>query len=58
MARAIPLDGATRAGSRPLERLRSAVSLTLAGLRLVGAAFAEARQMQRGARHRFPFLEE
>ena len=57
MARTIPLDGATGAGSTPLERLRSAVSLTLSGLRLVGATFAEARQMQLEARRRFHFLD-
>lgn len=56
--RAIPLNGAVGAGSRLLERLRSATSLTHSGLRLVGATFAEARQMQLEARRRFHFLDD
>ena len=55
---AIPLNCAVGAGSRLLEQLRSATSLTHSGLRLVGATFAEARQMQLEARRRFHFLDD
>jgi hypothetical protein len=52
------LDGALGAGSRLAERLRSAVSPVFSGLRLVAAAFAEAREMRRDARRRFHFLDD
>jgi hypothetical protein len=56
--RAIPLGGVTGAGSWLLQRLGPAMSVALAGLRLVGDALIEARQMQREARRRYPhFLE-
>ena len=56
--RAIPLGGATGTGSWLLERLGSAMSVALAGLRLIGEALVEARQMQREMRRRYPhFLE-
>ena len=44
--------------TRLLGRLRSAMSVALAGLRLVGEALIEARQMQREMRRRYPFLHE
>jgi hypothetical protein len=52
------LDGALGAGSRLAERLRSAASPAFSGLRLVAAAFAEAREMRRDARRRFHFLDD
>ena len=39
-------------------RLRSAMSAALAGLRLVGEALIEARQMQREMRRRYPSFTE
>ena len=44
--------------TRLLERLWSAMSVALAGLRLVGDALIEARQMQREMRRRYPYLHE
>ena len=44
--------------TRLLERLRSAMSVALAGLRLVGEALIEARQMQREMRRRYPYFYE
>ena len=56
--RAIPLGGATGTGSWLLERLESAMCVALAGLRLVGEALVEARQMQREMRRRYPHFHE
>jgi hypothetical protein len=55
---ALPLSGMASARSRLLQRLESAMSVALAGLRLVGSAFVEARQMQREARRRYPQFHE
>jgi hypothetical protein len=64
-AQADPASGVlTRTNPKPnlftrlLERLRSAMSVALAGLRLVGEALIEARQMQHEMRRRHPYSHE
>jgi hypothetical protein len=44
--------------ARLLEQLSSAMSVALAGLRLVGEALIETRQMQREMRRRYPYFHE
>jgi hypothetical protein len=44
--------------TRLLERLGPAMSVALAGFRLVGEALTEARQMQREMRRRYPYFHE